>query len=360
MAKLIVPQEGEQGLGATQAEAVQVALHAQRKRDTVQSLISSGLVIGLLLVILGLIAIASWSTESPTIVTYHAPVPKEELIETPEMKHKGRPNPPGRKSSRAKVISAVSSSPVTVPVPENPVPTGPFGMSDEIGDGWGDAEGDGDGGGGASFFGSYRKGRRVAYVVDFSRSMLSDAEGGGLYIDHLKKELNKSIAGLTKGMSFTVIFFSSRVWTLSTEPEDGRDYLANGWNGVGEPPLSAWYPATEEKKKWAISKIKAMPADGGTMWYPPISMALKMSPGPSIVYLLSDGEPRDGDFVLDGLKEMNPAGTAIDTIAFELPGSPAALLLQIAEKTGGKFSMVYKGELKKGRAAEKFTDPEYD
>lgn len=359
MAKLIVPQEGEQGLGATQAEAVQIALQAQRKRDTIQSLISSALVIGLILVILAWIAIATWKVESATIITYQAPAPDEELIETPEMNQKGRPNPPGRKSSRAKVIAAVSTSPVSVPVPDNPVPEGPYGMSEEIGDGWGDAEGDGDGGGGASFFGSYRKGRRVAYVVDFSRSMLSNAEGGGLYITHLKKELRKSIAGLSKGMSFTVIFFSSRVWTLSTEP-DGRDYLANGWNGIGEPPLTRWYPASEEMKKWAMDKIEQMPADGGTVWFPPLTMAMRMAPSPSIVYLLSDGEPRDGDYVLDSLKELNPGGTAIDTIAFELPGSPAALLLQIAEKTGGKFSMVYKGELKSGRAAEKLTDPEYD
>ena len=46
--------------------------------------------------------------------------------------------------------------------------------------------------------------------------------------------------------------------------------------------------------------------------------------------------------------------------AFELPGSPAAMLMEIAKTTGGRFSMVYKGELKTGRGAEQLTSPKYD
>ena len=357
MAKLIVPQEGEKELGVTQSETVELALVRQRQRDTIQSVISSMIVLGLLIAILALIAIASWSKTSPPIVTYQAPSPEEERVERPEVNQRARPNPPGQKSSRAKVIASAAPSPISVPIPDNPVPEGPFGMSDEIGEGWGDNEGDGTGGGGASFFGSHRKGKRVAYVVDFSGSMKSTAEGGGTFADSLKKELIDSISNLQSGMSFTVIFFSSRAWNLTTE---GADYVGNGWHGLGEPPHTNWYPAKEGIKKEVISKIKSMPVDGGTMWYPGLKMAMTMNPPPSIVFLLSDGEPRDGDEITFNLKQLNPAGTPIDTIAFELPGTPAAQLMEIAKTTGGKFSMVYKGERKSGRAAEALTNPKYD
>ena len=99
MARLIVPQEGEEGLGAAQSEQVELALVRQRKRDTVQSLVSSLIVLGLLVVVLALIALASWRVESPTIVTYQAPAPEEERVERPEVNQRARPNPPGQKSS---------------------------------------------------------------------------------------------------------------------------------------------------------------------------------------------------------------------------------------------------------------------
>ena len=81
---------------------------------------------------------------------------------------------------------------------------------------------------------------------------------------------------------------------------------------------------------------------------------------PSIVFLLSDGEPRDGDEVSFNMKQLNPGGTPIDTIAFEVPGSPAGRLMEIAKDTVGKFVMVHKGARKTGRAAEALTDPKYD
>ena len=357
MARLIVPQEDEQELGAAHSETVELALARQRQRDTVQSLISSMILVGLLIGVLALVTILSLRTKSPTIVTYQASLPEEERVERPEVNQRARPNPPGQKSSRAKVIASQAPSPVSVPIPDNPVPEGPFGMSDEIGEGWGDNEGDGTGGGGASFFGSYRKGKRVAYVVDFSGSMGSTAEGGGTFAQALKKELTTSIGNLSTGMYFTVIFFSSRAWNLTTE---GSDYVGNGWHGLGEPPHTNWYPANEGIKKEVIGKINSMPVAGGTMWYPGLKMAMTMNPPPSIVFLLSDGEPRDGDSISFNMKQLNPGGTPIDTIAFEVPGSPAGRLMEIAKDTGGKFVMVYKGQRKTGRAAEALTDPKHD
>jgi len=359
MRHLVVPQEGEEDLGAESSAAVEELVRRQRKRDTAQSFVSSLIVLGLIMAVLGLIAIIPWGTESPTIVTYAAPDHEEEELERPEMNQQARPRPAGPKSSRAKVIASTEPSPVSVPVPDNPIPEGPFGMAEEIGEGFGDSEGDGDGGGGVSFFGSYRKGKRVAFVVDFSGSMESDSEGagGGTRIAGLKKELIKSVESLANSMSFTVIFFSSSGWHIGTQ---GPDYVANGWNGAGDPPQTEWYPATEVVKANVIQQIKSMPANGGTVWYPPLKMAMTMNPSPSIVYLLSDGDPRDGDSVLFDMAEINPNGVPIDTIAFELAGSPAGMLMEIAKVSGGRFSMLYEGKLLTGRAAEKYTNSSYD
>ena len=137
MARMIVPQEDEQELGVAQSQNVEIQLSRQRQRDTVQSLVSSIILIGLLVVLLALITILSLRTESPTIVTYQAPMPEQERVERPEVNQRARPNPPGQKSSRAKVIASQAVSPISVPIPDNPVPEGPFGMSDDIGEGWG-------------------------------------------------------------------------------------------------------------------------------------------------------------------------------------------------------------------------------
>jgi hypothetical protein len=185
----------------------------------------------------------------------------------------------------------------------------------------------------ASFFGLSREGKRVAYVVDFSGSMGSTAEGGGTFAQALKKELTKSISNLNSGMYFTVIFFSSRAWNLTTE---GNDYVGNGWHGLGEPPHTNWYPANEGVKKEVVAKINRMPVNGGTMWYPGLKMAMTMNPPPSIVYLVSDGEPRDGDAISFNMKQLNPERLPIDTVAFEVQGTAARRLLELSKNTGGQ------------------------
>ena len=56
MARLIVPQEDEQELGVAQSQTVEAARVRQRQRDTVQSLISSLILLGLLIVGLAIAA----------------------------------------------------------------------------------------------------------------------------------------------------------------------------------------------------------------------------------------------------------------------------------------------------------------
>lgn len=258
----------------------------------------------------------------------------------------------------AKVIASQSQSPVAVPIPVTANPDSMFGMEEDFGPGFGTGEGDGDGGGGATFFGSRRRGRNVVFIVDFSGSMESDADGGGgTRIQALKKELVRSVNALPASMNVSVIFFSTTGWTIDTE---GPNHYMKGFRGNGKVPEVNWYPASERLKGVVVDAIEKMPAKGGTNWYPPLKMAFSMTPHPNIVYLLSDGEPTDADYVLEKMEELNPEGIPIDTIAFELPGTPAGQLLMIAEETGGKFSMIYKGKRLVGSSAEDMTGSEHD
>jgi len=336
------------------SDVIERLIEKQRRRDSLQSLVV-GLVITLMLgAILALIAILPLWNTPPVIVTYAAPKPAEDNPEDqPSLARGLRPKPTSSSSARARVVAAQMEAPVAVPTPDNPDPIGPFGIDDDFNAGFGAGEGDGDGGGGTSFFGTPRRGRRVLYLVDFSGSMGSDT-ADGTRISVLKKELVRSIEELPERMNFAVIFFSHNSWTIDIEDPEA------GWNGLGQAPVASWYPATQQIKASYISKVNAMPPAGNTAWYPPLKMAFAMLPQPDIIYLLSDGEPRDFNQVQDEIDEMNPETIPVDTIAFELPGTPARNLMELAQETGGKFTLIYEGKRLAGSAAEKFTTTQYD
>jgi len=340
------------------AQAVRMANARRRRQEGIQAAVTAFLGFGVVLAVLAIIALIPVKKEIPQIISYQAPAPeKDPPLKMKEVTNNAQPKPPGASSSMAKVIAAQASSPLSVPIPESANPDSLFGMEEDFGAGFGTGEGDGDGGGGATFFGSHRRGRNVVFCVDFSGSMESDVETGGTRIAALKKELEKSISSLPASMNVSVIFFSTTGWTIDTK---GPDQYSKGWSGVGKVPEVTWYPANQHLKGIVIDAVKNMPAKGGTNWYPPLKMAFSMVPRPNIVYLLSDGEPTDAETVLGEMSEINPEGIPIDTIAFELPGTPAAQLQLIAEETGGKFSMIYEGKRLSGSSAEKFTSSEYD
>lgn len=342
---------------AARKEQVELHLAAQKKKDTIQSLIVAAVVVALIGAILALIAILPTFKEVPVIVTYQAPQEKEEAPDRPQDMAKGmKPKPASSSSAMARVIAANTSASIAVPMPEVVDPTRPFGMDDDFNAGFGAGDGDGDGGGGSSFFGTKRTGKRVVYIVDFSLSMESDC-AGGTRIQALKKELVSSISGLSGNMNFNVIYFSHNAWTNETP---GPNQCDKGWNGLGEVPIVDWYPASDDMKQKCIAHINATAAQGNTGWYSPLKMAFSMSPPPDIVYLLSDGEARDSNLVMDDLEKMNPTGIPIDTIAFELPGTPAYELSEIAKKTGGNFVLYYEGKRYVGQSAEEYTGSEHD
>ncbi len=343
---------------AVNAQAVKIANDRRRRQEGIQSAVTAFLGFGVVLAMLAIIALIPSRKDIPQIVSYQAAAPEEDPpMKMKELTNNAQPKPPGASSTMAKVIAAQATSPVAVPIPVTANPDSLFGMEEDFGAGFGSGVGDGDGGGGATFFGSHRRGRNVVFCVDFSGSMESDAETGGTRISALKKELEKAISGLSANMNVSVIFFSTTGWTIDTK---GPDHYSNGWSGVGKVPSVTWYPANQRLKGVVIDAVKKMPAKGGTNWYPPLKMAFSMEPRPNIVYLLSDGQPTDAETVLGEMSDINPGGIPVDTIAFELPGTPALQLQMIAEDTGGKFSMIYKGKRLTGSSAEEYTSSEYD
>lgn len=341
-----------------QLEKLEMLVARQRKQDSVQSIVSAVIVVAMIGAILALIAVLPSFREADTLVTYQAPPPLEEEVPDPrKISTGGRPKPAGASASMARVIAAAVEAPVAVPVPEVAEPTLTLGMDDDFNDGFGSGVGDGDGGGGGgtSFFGTPRKGRRVVYLVDFSESMMSDADGGGTRMDALKKELTRSISAMKETMNFNVIFFSHHAWTIDTPGPNQPD---KGWNGLNEPPPVQWYPATDRVKGVFQEKIANGPTGQGTVWYSPLKMAFSMSPPPDIVYLLSDGEPSDLDEALNSVDDMNPNGVPVDTIALESPGPAAQAMRDMAKETGGNFTVVYKGRAYTGASADKLAAQE--
>ncbi len=357
MSEIYVTETDSDQLAVT-AQAVKIANARRHRQETIQAAVTAFIGFGVVLAILAIIAMIPAREDHPQIISYQSAAEEEDPpMKMKELTNSAQPKPPGASSSMAKVIAAQATSPVAVPIPVTANPDSLFGMEDDFGPGFGTGEGEGDGGGGSTFFGSHRRGRNVVFCVDYSGSMGSDAETGGTRIEALKKELEKSISSLSAGMNVSVIFFSTTGWTIDTK---GPDQHEKGWRGNGKVPIVPWYPANQRLKGVVIDAVKTMPAKGGTNWYPPLKMAFSMEPRPNIVYLLSDGQPTDGEFVLGEMSEINPDGVPIDTIAFELPGTAAAQLQLIAEDTGGKFSMIYKGKRLTGSSAEELTSSEYD
>lgn len=343
---------------AVNAQAVKIANARRRKQETIQSAVTALLGFGVVVAILAIIALIPTRQDNPQIISYQVAAPEEEPpLKLKELTNNSQPKPPGASSSMAKVIAAQATSPVAVPIPVTANPDGLYGLEEDFGPGFGIGEGDGDGGGGATFFGSKRRGRNVVFCIDYSGSMESDVETGGTRIQALRNELEKSINALPENMNVTVIFFSTTAWTIDTK---GPEQHQKGWGGNGKVPNVPWYPSTKRLKGVVVDAVKSMPAKGGTNWYPPLRMAFAMQPRPNIVYLLSDGQPTDAELVLGEMDEINPDGVPIDTIAFELPGTPAGQLQLIAEETGGKFVMIHKGKRLTGSAAEELTSSDYD
>ncbi|NNC87356.1 MAG: terpene cyclase/mutase family protein [Akkermansiaceae bacterium] len=134
-------------LHAQLSPEAEARLHAQKRNSTISSIVISILVVILAALILSFFALKALLFESPTIVTYNAPLDEDDQIEQKQITDQIQRKPSAPSSSMAKVIASSTPSPTAIPVPEIhvPDPAAEFGSGDDFGAGWGTG-GDGPGG----------------------------------------------------------------------------------------------------------------------------------------------------------------------------------------------------------------------
>jgi hypothetical protein len=122
-------------------------LHAQRRNSTISSIVIAFLVVVLIALVLGVFLLPALVKETPTIVTYESNLDEETQLEEKKVQTSMDRKPSSPSSSMAKVITANTSSPVAVPVPDVDVttPSMDFGDGNDFGNGWGDGAGAGGG-----------------------------------------------------------------------------------------------------------------------------------------------------------------------------------------------------------------------
>jgi hypothetical protein len=316
----------------------------------------SSLVIALLvhvglLALLAFIVVQATTEPPPEFVVAAAEADQQPEMETKVYAMKNQPKP-AAPSRAANVIASVTAANISVPTTDLVLENPGLGIGTGFGDGFGDGLGDGLGGG-VAFFGNASNAKRVAFIIDVSRS-LSDTQFG-----MIKKELKKSLNKLSGATQYQVLFFSGPAWFAEdVYNEKGRAVVSGGkdypWKTrsihdfyptVGEEKLytAKWKPANPANLKKSEKNIDDVERSLGTDWRWPLKLALKLKPKPDVVYFLTDGAVTGGDKMVEEILQFNRRGAGaaavINTISMMQPKA-AADLLEMAKKTRGTFTIV--------------------
>ncbi|MFT5408893.1 MAG: hypothetical protein ACI8XO_005140 [Verrucomicrobiales bacterium] len=334
--------------GGSSEQQEEVLETASKQRRTA-SLIVAGLVHVLIGVLLYFIVIHNWPPEALIVVNSVDSDPGPPKIEKQEFAKAVRRKPnPASSSARAQIITTNVAMPIAVEEVEEVDPDA-FGVAAKFGHGLGFGDGDGDGGGTVMFFGDSAEVSRAIFIVDFSGSMSQ-----GSRIATLKKELDRSLSTLPAGVSYNVIYYSHRPWLGGEnvgsapfrDPDDPKDRIP-------------WLKATKDNIQRSRDDLANMQIGGATNWIPPTRMALSMVPPPRVIWLLTDGEASDREEMIIDMARINPNNVRINTIGMEIGGPTFGSLIEIAEMTGGKSSIVMDGQLHTGAAARKFAEDKF-
>lgn len=119
-------------------------LHAQRRNSTISSVVIAVLTVVLIALILGVFLLPQMVRETPTIVTYESNLTEETNLEEKKVTTSTERKPSSPSSSMAKVITANTTSPTSIPVPDVDIttPSMEFGDATDFGEGWGDSTGE--------------------------------------------------------------------------------------------------------------------------------------------------------------------------------------------------------------------------
>lgn len=334
-----------------------------QRNNTISSVVVAVLLVVLTGLIFGLIALKTIVKETPTFVTIQAPSPEEPQIEQKKvMKVDRKPASPSK--SMAKVIVALTTNQVAVPVPDVEIstPSLEFGDGDGFGSGWGDGEGTG---GGGSFFGTSVKGNHIAYVIDFSASMGDDR------FRLMQEEMKKTLRGLNASTKYQVIMFAGPAWVAGDEIDGpfgksehapgakiktsfgGRDYewefkRGGDWTPVGTKREPEWLEADPSTVEKTVRHVRQQRKVWGTKWDTAVELALRLSPPPDVIFFMTDGtcngHEKMARSIADEAKDLR---IKVNTIALMEPDAKRSLS-RIARESGGEFTMVEKdGKVRK-------------
>jgi len=195
----------------------------------------------------------------------------------------------------------------------------------------------------AVLFGIESFAKRTVFIADFSGSMTEDDR-----LSMLKEELDGSLEKLSPKTSYQVIYYSHRPWL-------GGENVGNAPFRDYEDPKDriSWMVADKKSIASTREQLKRMGNSGGTNWISPTRLALAMRPMPDQVWLISDGEASDRKEMIDELEKINEHKVPINTIAINITGPTAESLIEIADKSGGEFAIVYNKTLYNGEAARR-------
>lgn len=173
------------------------------------------------------------------------------------------------------------------------------------------------------FYGTPIYAKRVVFVIDQSKSMLSSVDGV-TRLDDAARQLEGAIRGLPDDAWFEVI----------------------AYNDMERPFAGRLIQATPQAKSDAARFIYALSADGKTDSYSPLTDALRVDANIEAILFLSDGDPNAGPIVdrptiVAAVTQQNMTlRTSINTIGIDARGPAEAFLQQLADKNFGTFQSI--------------------
>jgi hypothetical protein len=174
----------------------------------------------------------------------------------------------------------------------------------------------------ARFFGIELKGRRIAFVIDFSQSMWGPRR------EKAEQELIDAVKGLPSTHTFSVVLFNERVWRFRDRPMPARP----------QEKLDLSLYLREQETKSYTNIYDALELTLGQAGLGP--QKVEPPPGLDELVLLSDGFPNRGrirktEDLLRAIREMNQGKVLIHTVS--LGDDPHPLLPTLAEQNGGRY-----------------------
>lgn len=273
------------------------------------------------------------------------------------------------KSSAARVSAVNVTSSFTLPDPgmdsgltslsslgASSLSGGLGGLGSGMGTGMGFGNGTGGGMPGAAsvrFFDQEVRAQRIAYVIDYSKSMRGKRE------TLMRAELSKSVSKLHPTQEYQLIFFAGPAWVagwdIQMEPGDREGSVtsdagvtqhwksinAGNWERSGKKQQAPWLEANKSNIRKSVSIVQESGLVYGTFWKPALDLALEMTPPPDIIYFMTDGVVSNKVYetIDDIARTARRRKTVVNTIAMMEPAAADAMAT-LANKTGGKFTLI--------------------